>query len=66
LLMSEGLSPCTVRWKGYTTLQISQHKEAELTRKSRAECVTLAKIQGKQVAKLRSNDYVYHRNMSVP
>jgi len=64
--MSEGLGPCTARWKGYTTLQIGQHKEVKLTQKSRAECVTLAKVQRKHVANLGSNDHVYNRNMPVP
>jgi len=41
-------------------------KRLNLGRMSSAECVTLAKNQGKQVAKLGSNDHVYYGNMPVP
>jgi hypothetical protein len=33
LLMGEDFGPCTARCKNYTTLQIGQHKEVELTHK---------------------------------
>ena len=32
-LMSEDFGPCTAQCKSYTTLQIGQHKEVELTQK---------------------------------
>jgi len=42
------------------------NRRLNLHSKNNTECVTLAKIQGKQVAKLGSNDHVYHGNMPIP
>ena len=66
LIIKEDSGPCTVWQKTIQLFRSANIARLNLHIKQSTKCETVAKIQDTYVAKLWSNEHVYHRNLTVP